>query len=65
MTIGELADLLNEAVENGWEDYPVSIRKFGTSKDTCKDVYMFDLVSRVNSEDEYDDNSCGEIIYKE
>ena len=65
MTIGELSDLLNEAVENGWEDYPVCIRKFGTSKDSSKDVYMFDLVSRKNSKDEYDDNSCGEIIYKE
>ena len=59
MTIGELADLLNEAVKNGWEDYPVFVREFGKSTDSRKLVDMFDLVSGNR---EY---PFGEIIYKE
>ena len=58
MTIGELADLLNQAVNNGWKDNPIFVREFGKSTDTRKTVNMFDLVSGNR---EY---PFAEIIYK-
>lgn len=63
MTIGELKDSIDQAVENGWEDYPVFVRKFGTSITEQSDAYLFDLISIHAGTD--NEERFGEIIYKE
>ena len=63
MTIGELKDRIDQAVENGWEDYPVFVRKFGTSITEQSDVFLFDLINIHAGTD--NEVRFGEVIYKE
>lgn len=60
MTIGELMDRLQEAVDDGWEDFSVYVRKFGETSNHDKDIERLDLVTRFN-----EDEAFAEIIYKE
>lgn len=60
MTIGKLMDRLQEAIEYGWEDFPVYVRKFGETSNHDKDIERLDLVTRFD-----EDEAFAEIIYTE
>lgn len=61
MTLGELQDRVNEAVDNGWEDCPIHIRKFGTQPKYELD--RIDLISAHAGTEE--ETRYVELIYKE
>lgn len=61
MTLGELQDRVNEAIDNGWEDCPVHIRKFGTQP-----KYELDRIDLISAHAETEEETrYVELIYKE
>lgn len=46
MTIGDLCKALRDAVDNGYGEYPVLVRKLGAPETEIKELELFGLILR-------------------